>query len=185
MFYIEALVISTICSNVYNQYNKSAISKNYPHLKNWKLAQESKETCVKVSILIGLDYHYNFMTGNWIKGNPNELIAVELTLGWIVSGPHSSINSTNVYNINSHFLIFSPSNCRCNIFENETNHKPSWIMDIESVGVNSKNLKIYQNFGNDLEFTGEIYSVNFKPITELAPENFITSKKRLSSLERK
>ena len=58
-------------------------------------------------------------------------------------------------------------------------------MDIESVGVNSKNLKIYQNFGNDLEFTGEIYSVNFKPITELAPENFITSKKRLSSLERK
>ena len=100
--YVEALVIPTICSNLYNQYSNSAISNNYPHLKNLKLAQESNETCVKVNILFGLDY---LMAGSIIRGKPNEPIALESTLGWIISGHYSFINSTNVYNINSHFLF--------------------------------------------------------------------------------
>ena len=150
-------------------------------MKNLKLAQESNETYVKVDILIGLDYYYNFMTGNIIKGKTNELIALESTLGWIISGPYSCINSTNVYNVNSHFLFTPPSNSRYNVFENETDHKLSTIWDIESVGVNTKELEIYQNFENDVEFTGERYSVKlpFKPMTELVPDNFVTSKKRL------
>ena len=153
--YVEALVIPTICSNLYNQYSNSAISNNYPHLKNLKLAQESKETCVKVGILIGLDYYYNFMLGNIIRGKPNEPIALESTLGWIISRPYSFFNSKSVYNINSHFLFVPPSNGRYNIFENETDHKLSMFWDIESVGVNSKELEVYQSFENDLEFTGE------------------------------
>ena len=55
--YDEALVIPTICSNLYGRYSNSAISNNYPHLKNLKLAQESNETCVKVDILVRLDYY--------------------------------------------------------------------------------------------------------------------------------
>ena len=40
---------------------------------------------------------------------------------------------------------------------------------------------------NGLEFTGERYSVKlpFKLMTELVPDNFITSKERLSSLKHK
>ena len=58
---------------------------------------------------------------------------------------------------------------------------------MESVGVNSNKLEIYQNFENNLEFTVERYSVKlpFKPMTELVPDNFITSKKHLSSLKHK
>ena len=55
--YLEALVIPTICSNLHNQYSNRAISNNYSHLKNLKLAQESNKTCVKVDTLIGLDYY--------------------------------------------------------------------------------------------------------------------------------
>ena len=99
------------------------------------------------------------MIGNLIKGKPNEPIALESTLGWIITGPYSSINSTNVYNINSHFLFVPPSNCRYNIFENETDHKLPTIWDIESVGVKRKEHEIYQNFENDGEFTRERYSV--------------------------
>ena len=65
--YVEALVIPTICSNLYNQYSNRTISNNYSHLKNLKLTLKLNETCVKVDILIGLDYYYNFMTGNIIK----------------------------------------------------------------------------------------------------------------------
>ena len=110
-----------------------------------------------------------------------------MRLGWIISGPYSFFNSTSVYNINSHFLFVPPSNGRYNVFQNENDLKLSTFWDIESVGVNSKELEINQNFENDLEFTGERYSVKlpFKPMTELEPDNFITSKKRLSSLKHK
>lgn len=100
--YVEELVIPTICSNFYNQYSNCAIWINYPHLKNLKYAQESNGTCVKVNILTGLNYHYNFMIGNLIRGKP---IALELTLEWIISGPYSLINSTNVYNVNSLYFF--------------------------------------------------------------------------------
>ena len=66
------------------------------------------------------------MTANIIRGKLNEPIGLELTLGWIISGPYTSINSTNVYNINRHFLFVPPSNCRY-VFENETDHKLSTI----------------------------------------------------------
>ena len=101
------------------------------------------------------------------------------------SGPYSSINNTNVYNMNSsHFLFVPPSNSRY-VFEIENDHKLSTIWDIESVEVNTKELEIYQSFENDLEFTGERYSVKlpFKPMTELVSENLLSSKKRLSSLK--
>ena len=76
-------------------------------MKNLNFAQESNETCIKVDILIGLDYYYyNFMTRSLIKEKRFELIALELTLGWIIGGHYSSINSQNVYNINSHFFFF-------------------------------------------------------------------------------
>ena len=130
-------------------------------MKNLKLAQESNETCVKVDILIDLDYYYNFIIGNIIRGKPNEPIAFKSTVGWIISGPYSFTNSTSVSNINSHFLFIPPSNCRY-VFENESDHKLSTIQDVESVGVNSKELEIYQKFENDLEFTGERYCVKCK-----------------------
>ena len=69
--YVKVLIIQTICSNLYNQYSNSAISNNYPHFKNLNLAQELNETCVKVNLLIVLDYYYPFMFGNIIKVKPN------------------------------------------------------------------------------------------------------------------
>ena len=130
------------------------------------------------------------MFGNLIRWKPNESISLELSLGWIISRTYSFINSTDVYSINSHFLFVPPSNCRYNVFENETDHKLSTIWDIESVRVSSKKLEIYQNFENDLEFTGEKYSVKlpFKLINELVPNTFINlnfTEKCLSSLKNK
>ena len=70
------------------------------------------------------------MIGNIIRGKPSEPIALESTLGWIISRLSSFTNSTNVYNINSHFLFAPSSNFRYNVFENETDHKLSMIWDI-------------------------------------------------------
>ena len=171
---------------MYNQYSNSAISDNYTHLKNLKLVQESNKTFVKVNILIRLYYYYNFVIGNIIRGKPNKPIALESTLGWIISRLYSFINSTNARYISGHFFCLF-LRVIAHVFENETDHKLSMIWGIGSVGVNSKELKIYQNFENDSEFMGGKYSVklHFKPMTELLPDSFITSKKRLSSLKHK
>ena len=71
------------------------------------------------------------------------------------------------------------------VVENETDHNLSTIWDIESVGVNGKEFEIYQNFENHVEFSSERYSdkLSFKPMTELVPDNFITSRKCLLSLK--
>ena len=71
------------------------------------------------------------------------------------------------------------------VFENETDHNLSTVWNIESVGVNGKEFEIYQNFENHLECTSERYSVklSFKLMTELVPDNFITSRKYLLSLK--
>ena len=130
-------------------------------MKNLKLAQESDEACVKVDILIKLDYYFNIIIGNIIRGKPNEPITLKSTIGWNISRPYSFTNITSVYDINSHFLCILLSNCRY-VFGNETDHKLSTIRDVESVGVNSKELEIYQKFENDLEFTGERYCLKHK-----------------------
>ena len=94
------------------------------------------------------------MIGHTIRGKPSEPIALESTLGWIISGAYSFTKNTNVYSINSQFLFVPRSNCKYNVFENETNHKLSTIWHIESVRVTIKELEIYQNFKSDLEFMG-------------------------------
>ena len=66
---VEVLVIPTIYSNLYNKCSNSAVSNNYPHLKNLKLAQESNKICIKVDISIGLDYYCNFMIGTFTQGS--------------------------------------------------------------------------------------------------------------------
>ena len=52
------------------------------------------------------------MARDIIRGKPNEPIALEPTLGWIISRPYSFINSTSVCNSNSHFLFVPLNNCR-------------------------------------------------------------------------
>ena len=103
--FVETLVIATIFSNLYNQYSNSAISDNYTRLKNLKLVQELNKTLVKVNILIGLYYYYyHFVIGNIIRGKSNEPIALESSLGWIISRLYSFINSTNNCNISGQFF---------------------------------------------------------------------------------
>ena len=134
------------CSSLYNQYSNSAISNNYLRWKTLKLAQQPNETCVKADILIGLDYYYNFMIRNIIRGKPNEPTALKSILGWIIRGPYSFDNSPNVYNINSHFLFAPRSNCKYKVFEYETDHKLTTLWDMEYVGVKSKEIEIHENF---------------------------------------
>ena len=118
--FVEALVIPTICSTLTNQGSNSVLLSEYPHLRNVRLAQNSMESLLNTDVLIGLDNYYNFIYGTVIRGKYNYPIALESTLGWIISGPYSIDNETNVYNVDSHFLFVPPSLFNTNAVEKES-----------------------------------------------------------------
>ena len=65
---IEAICTPDICDPLTNQ-NVKAVSTNYNHLKNLKLADSSNTDTKSINILIGLDYYYLFVTGDIMRGN--------------------------------------------------------------------------------------------------------------------
>ena len=64
---------------------------------------------LNIDVLIGLDKCCYFIYGTVIRGKSYDPIALELTLGWIISGSYSINNEKNVYNVGSHFLFVPPS----------------------------------------------------------------------------
>ena len=92
-----------ICDPLTNQDVK-AVSTNYNHLKNLKLADSSNTDTRSINILIGLDYHYLFVTGDIILGEPNEPIALNSVLGWILCRTFVETTQTN-FNVTHLFRV--------------------------------------------------------------------------------
>ena len=42
---------------------------------------------LKVSVLIGSDYYFKFMSGRCIRGVEDSPVALESSIGWVLSGP--------------------------------------------------------------------------------------------------
>ena len=92
-----------ICDPLTNQDVK-AVSTSYNHLKNLKLADSSNTDTRSINILIGLDYHYLFVTGDIILGEPNEPIALNSVLGWILCRTFVETTQTN-FNVTHLFRV--------------------------------------------------------------------------------
>ena len=92
-----------ICDPLTNQDVK-AVSTNYNHLKNLKLADSSNTDTRSINILIDLDYHYLFVTGDIILGEPNEPIALNSVLGWILCRTFVETTQTN-FNVTHLFRV--------------------------------------------------------------------------------
>ena len=93
---IKALTIPVICSSI----SLKVEIQRYDHLQCLELADDvHSENNDSRDILIGSDYYWQFVTGNIVKGEQGP-VAVESTLGWIISGAveqaksHGTDNST-------------------------------------------------------------------------------------------
>ena len=61
----------------------------YTHLAGLDLADLSPDETLQVDMLIGSDFYWDFITGRTIRGRSGP-VAVETTLGWVLSGPAES-----------------------------------------------------------------------------------------------
>ena len=83
---IEAYVVPEI-SHVHNEHLEIA-RKNYLHLAQIWLSDVCKSSDqLEIDLLIGADYLWSFQTGNVVRGEVHEPVAVETELGWVLLGP--------------------------------------------------------------------------------------------------
>ena len=62
--------------------NVRKVSNSYIYLKNIKLADSSDKKIKDTEILIGLDYYYQIVISEIIRGKKNEPIALGSMFGW-------------------------------------------------------------------------------------------------------
>ena len=131
-----------------------------------------------IDVLTGADYLWSFQKGCTIRGNPDEPVAVETELGWVLSGPmKSSGNESEACSVQVN-LIGSARKERLNL-ESDV-HK---LWDMETLGIIESEDEVHEAFINTVSFTGNRYSVRL-PWKEGHPElpsNYATSLRRLKT----
>ena len=86
---IEAYVVPEI-STIQNIHVEIA-KYEYPHLKGLWFSDVSKgREEMFIDVLISAEYLWSFQKGCTIRGKPDEPVAVETELGWVLSGPMKS-----------------------------------------------------------------------------------------------
>lgn len=83
---IEAYVVPEI-SSIQNGHVELARNE-YPHLKGLWFSDACKaHEELEIDILFGADYLWNFKKECTIRGKPDEPVAVQTELGWVLLGP--------------------------------------------------------------------------------------------------
>ena len=83
--FVEAICSPVICADLTNQ-NCKFVSKQYSHLQGLHLADKSTDGRKAIEILVGLDYYFEFITGEVIKCKYDEPVALKSSFGYILSG---------------------------------------------------------------------------------------------------
>ena len=92
---VEALVVPKVCS-----YSPplSQLTTNLLYLSHLQLADPAFLDKAEVQVLLGADIHAQIVQGQIVRGRPDEPVATQSLLGWIISGsiPLSSYHTSIV-----------------------------------------------------------------------------------------
>ena len=171
---VEAYVVPYI-SSVRSMCDDS-IQSSYPHLQGLYFSDsKSSVNDFEVTILIGADYLWQFQNGCVIRGRPNEPVAIQTSLGWVLSGPIKGKLSeipTEVTQIN-----------RVDAKVNQVEGELRKLWDLETIGIRPCD-EVTENFFDDVSFNGVRYSVRlpWKTGHDSLPTNYNNSLHRLKNL---
>ncbi|KRZ72377.1 hypothetical protein T10_4990 [Trichinella papuae] len=85
---MEALCVPTICELPANPKLNA-----WKHLENVELADKFPRPAVEIDVLIGMDFYYEFMSNEILKGDEKEPYVINSRLGWILAGPIPTITT--------------------------------------------------------------------------------------------
>ena len=172
---ISAVVVDTICSPLSRNCPQDGLS-NFLHLKGLPLADEViEEESPDVCVLIGLDFYYDIITGEVIRGTRGPF-AIGSIFGYILSGviEDKSIPSKHS-NFISHML-------RANVTNKEVYDEVKKFWEIEALGINEES-DVDEMFKVNLEKRPDRYYVNlpWKEVHKPLCDNYEMANKRLSN----
>ena len=171
---VEAYVVPYI-SSVRSMCDDS-IQSSYPHLQGLYFSDsKSSVNDFEATILIGADYLWQFQNGCVIQGRPNEPVAIQTSLGWVLSGPIKGKLSeipTEVTQIN-----------RVDAKVNQVEGELRKLWDLETFGIRPCD-EVTENFFDDVSFNGVRFSVRlpWKTGHDSLPTNYSNSLHRLRNL---
>ena len=101
---VEAICSPVICAGLTNQKFKF-VSKQYSHLQGSHLADKSTDGSKAIKILVSLDYYFESITGEVIKGKFGEPVALKSSFGYILSDQYKNDSTVNFNE--THLLKFT------------------------------------------------------------------------------
>ena len=176
---IEAFVVPEI-SRIQNEHLEAA-KRDFPHLKGIWLSDvcRHKEE-LEIDLLVGADYLWRFQTGRTIRGEPDEPVAVETALGWVLSGPLKGRKIDKEQEVQVNFV--TAESLVTDSLERDV-HK---LWDLETIGIRESN-EVHEEFVDNISFNGQRYSVKlpWKAGNDRLPSNYENSLSRMRSQVRK
>ncbi|KRZ06678.1 hypothetical protein T4B_14036, partial [Trichinella pseudospiralis] len=165
-----------LCNNLCNTRLRT---DDWEHLRPLGLAMDDCPDSDQVDVVIGIDSYYRFLGNQIRRGGPEDPVAVESVLGWIICGP----------------VIANPSSpvttTLCVSVDQGIDRTLRRFWEIEEIGVGSKGdpemSEQEKSFRDSLSFDGTRYSVRLlKKSGEMnLPNNFELARRRLEAVERR
>lgn len=168
---LEAYVVPEI-SNITNEHVE-VVKNDYPHLRDLWFSDvcQTKEELI-IDLLIGSDYLWEFQKGRTIRGEPEEPVAVETELGWVLSGPLKRKESDSRQEVSVNFV--AQSSVAKDRDSLESTVRKLW--DLESLGIKASD-DVHESFDSDVNFIEGRYSVKlpWKQGHDTLPSNYANS----------
>ena len=176
---LDLFVVPHICDPLTTQ-TVSTCSKMYSHLSQLDLADISQDETLEVDMLIGSDCYWEFVTGEIIRGQGGP-VAVETTLGWVLSGPAGMTGQrkSTVSLVTTHTLRVEGVTNK----ELDTNLRSFW--ELESLGIQDPNSDpVSDQFTSTVQMKGGRYEVclPWREYHTPLPDNYELGRKRLYGL---
>ena len=128
--------------------------ENYPRLANiWLSDVFRHKEQLEIDVLIGADYLWSFQSGNFVREGVGEPVAIETQLGWVVSGPLESSQSTMREQAVSVNLVGRDS-----IIVEKLEEDVQALWELETSGITEGD-RVYKEFVDNIMFNGNRYSV--------------------------
>ena len=133
-----------------------------------------------IQVLIGSGYQYEYLEGEQIRGGPHEPVAIQTSLGWVLSGQLKGES----FSYQDSVVNFVHSDER---YDNKILQQVNKLWDLDSLGIRPENDAAKESFDNEIEFTGNRYSVKlpWKTGHGPIPQNYSTRVSRLKNQLRK
>ena len=141
--------------------NTEFAKKNFSHIRNLTLADENCLKSSDIDNLIGSDCYWHFMKNKIIRGNADEPVALEIKLGYVLSGK-SDIGSNGGHHINlKESLVTSALRVQQELItpKDQLNEIAQKFWNLEIVSVSKNEFDICENFEEDISFANNRYEV--------------------------